>query len=569
MLAGRNEERKVTMRMRALAILSLGFSSLFSQAADSHVLSGAEYYRLNLKARDALNANKLAEAAELYERLLSAYPGNGDSWEKLGSCYERLGRFPNAATAYQHALNLAVGSRAYIENQIAEMWGRAGERAKALEWIKKANADAFERRSGILSDQAFSNWKNDPEFINVGGQTKPLNLNRDDRWRFDLDFLQSEIRRLHYRYRWDSLPTSITTMFSALRADISGLSDEQIVVRIQRILAQLGDGHSVVYFFGGDHGLKRLPLNLYFFSDGLYVMHASPEYKDLVGYRVVKIGDLDPETIVQRLAPYVTRDNEIQSRAMGVYFITTPEFLREIGAVRDVDRETLTLQGANGETKVVSVPSQAGGDLIRSLVPPESPNAPPLYLTRLDEAYWFVELPEAKAVYFQFHHVMNAPGEDLEAFAARLKRFLDEKRPDNLIIDVRHNNGGNAQLLPPLLRTLVQFEGSKPKPQIYIISGRTTYSACQIFIAQAEMLTHAVFVGEPSASSPNFIGEDVPVTLPFSDLMLSISTRYHEGNASDPWIWIPPTIPVSLSSKDYFANRDPALQSIAEVIKGE
>jgi tetratricopeptide (TPR) repeat protein len=166
--------------MRILAILSLCFSSLFGQAADSAVLKGTEYYRLNLKARDALNANKLPGAAELYERLLSAYPGNGDSWEKLGSCYERLGRFPNAATAYEHALNLAAGSRAYIENQIAEMWGRAGERARALEWLKRANADGFERRSGILSDQAFSNWKNDPEFINVGGQTKPLNLNRDD-----------------------------------------------------------------------------------------------------------------------------------------------------------------------------------------------------------------------------------------------------------------------------------------------------------------------------------------------------------------------------------------------------
>ena len=121
--------------------------------------------------------------------------------------------------------------------------------------------------------------------------------------------------------------------------------------------------------------------------------------------------------------------------------------------------------------------------MIRSLVPPESQVPPPLYLTRLDEAYWFTELPEAKAVYFQFHHVANAPREDFESFSKRLKNFLDEKHPDNLIKDVRHNNGGNAQLLPPLLRALVQFEGSKPNAQIYVISGRTTYSGCQIFIA--------------------------------------------------------------------------------------
>jgi len=554
------------MQMRVFVVLSLALSPMLSRAAGSDALTGAEYYRFNSKARNTLYAGKLADAAKLYERLLSAYPGNGDSWQKVGSCYERMGEFTKAANAYEQALNLAVGSRAYIEKQVAEMWGRAGNREKALEWLRKANADSFESRSGILSDPAFAAWKSDPEFIAVSGQTRPPNLNRDQRWDFDLDFLLAEVHRLHYRYRWDSLPATITTLSTALRADIPHLSDDQIVVRIQRILAQLGDGHSVVYFFGGDHGLKRIPLNLYFFSDGLYVMHATGEHRDLVGSRVLKIGDLDPEIIVHKLAPYISRDNEIQSRAMGVYFITTPEFLREIGAVKDVDHVILTLQSPKGETKAVTLSPQAGGDLIRSLIPPESPNPAPLYLTRLDESYWFVELPEAKAVYFQFHHVINAPAEDLETFSARLKQFLEEKRPDNLIIDVRHNNGGNAQLLPPLLRTLIQFEGGKPNARIYVIGGRTTYSACQIFIAQVEMLTHAIFVGEPSASSPNFIGEDVPVTLPFSQLMLSISTRYHEGNASDPWIWIPPTIPAFLSSKDYFANRDPALQAIIEVV---
>lgn len=556
------------MQITPLLVFTTVVSSLFSQAADSGAITPREYYRLNVKARDTLYAGKLAEAAELYEHLLSAYPGNGDSWEKLGSCYERMGEFAKAASAYEHALNLAIGSRAYIENQMAEMWGRAGERLKALAWLRRANTDSFEHRSGILSDPAFSLWKNDPEFVALSGQTKPPNLNRDQQWQFDLDFLLAEIKRLHYRYRWDSLPATFTTLFNALQAEVPSLTDDQIVVRIQRILAQLGDGPSLVYFFGGDHGLKRLPVNLYFFSDGLYIMHAPAEYRDLVGSRVLKIGDLDPETIVQRLTPYITRDNENQSRAMGVYFMTTPAFLREIGAVNDTDHVGLTLQSPDGKAKTITLSPQAGGDLIRSLLPPESSIPPPLYLTRLDEAYWFVELPEASAVYVQFHHVMDAPDENLEAFSARLKRFLDEERPDNLIIDVRHNNGGNAQLLPPLLRTLIQFEG-KANSHIYVISGRTTYSACQIFIAQVEMLTQATFVGEPSASSPNFIGEDVPVTLPFSQLMLSISTRYHEGNASDPWIWIPPTIPVSLSSQDYFDNRDPALHAIIEVVSNK
>jgi hypothetical protein len=164
--------------------------------------------------------------------------------------------------------------------------------------------------------------------------------------------------------------------------------------------------------------------------------------------------------------------------------LETPEFLREIGATSDADQVALTVETASGQKWTVTLKAAVGIELIKRLVPPKSQSPPPLYLTRLDRAYWFVELPEAKAVYLQFHHVMNAPGEDLAPFSARLKSFLDEKRPDNLIVDVRQNHGGNAQLLPPLLRTLVQFEGSKPNPRIYVSTSRQTYSACQIFITK-------------------------------------------------------------------------------------
>lgn len=555
------------MRRRLSVLICLMATAAIGRSPAGQTLAPAEYYRLGIEAHHSLYGGRSAEAAERFSRLLASDPGNGDYWEKLGTCYQKLNRFSDAANAFERALNLAVGRRAFIENEIAQMWGYAGERDKALLWLKKANADAFERRAEILSDPAFSRWRDDPGFVAVGGQTKPAGLTREQQWQFDLDFLLAEIRRLHYRYRWDQLPADLTTVAANLRTQIPTLSDEQIIVRMQRVLAALGDGHSLVYFFFGDRELKRLPVNLYFFSDGLYVMHAAEPQKELVGSRVLKIGDLEPQAIVQRLAPYVTRDNDNMLRAMGVYFMTTPAFLREIGAIKDAGHVALTVKTTGGETRTVTLEPVAGGEMIRSLLPPESQAAPPLYLTRLDEPFWFVEVPEAKALYFQFHHVMDTPNESLEAFSTRLKQFLDEKRPDNLIVDVRHNNGGNAELLPPLLRTLVQFEGSKPNAKIYVISGRTTYSACQIFIAQVEMLTHAVFAGEPSSSSPNFIGEDVPVSLPFSKVMVSISTRYHQGNGSDPWAWIAPTIPAALSSEDYFSNRDPVLEAVKDVIK--
>ncbi len=114
------------------------------------------------------------------------------------------------------------------------------------------------------------------------------------------------------------------------------------------------------------------------------------------------------------------------------------------------------------------------GALIKSLVPPDSPNPAPLYLKRVSTSLLVHGVAGSEC----FIH--PAPSGDERAgrdSGARLTRFLDQKHPSSLIVDVRHNTGGDGRLLPPLRRTFVSVEASKPNAQIYIISGRATFSA--------------------------------------------------------------------------------------------
>lgn len=57
--------------------------------------------------------------------------------------------------------------------------------------------------------------------------------------------------------------------------------------------------------------------------------------------------------------------------------------------------------------------------------------------------------------------------------------------------------------------------------------------------------------------------------LPYSGTLANISWRYHQGSilSDDHRLWIAPHVPVELSSEDYFANRDPALEAVLEVIR--
>jgi hypothetical protein len=182
-----------------------------------------------------------------------------------------------------------------------------------------------------------------------------------------------------------------------------------------------------------------------------------------------------------------------------------------------------------------------------------------LYLSNISTNYWFEELPNG-VLYLQFNQVMEGPEERLAEFARRLKTVIKERPPKVLIVDVRHNNWGHAELLSPLVEALREFESNNPQSKLIVITGRNTFSAAQIFIAQVNRYTKAVFAGEPSSSRPNFVGEENQIILPWSGAMGSISNRYHESIPGDTRIWIEPEIKVELSSKDYFSNRDPVLE---------
>lgn len=96
-----------------------------------------------------------------------------------------------------------------------------------------------------------------------------------------------------------------------------------------------------------------------------------------------------------------------------------------------------------------------------------------------------------------------------------------------------------------------------------IITGRRTYSAEQNASTFFERHTAAIFVGEPTGSSPNFVGEEDPLLLPYSKITANVSHLYWQSAMpQDNRTWIAPQLYMPPTFKDYSANRDVALEAI-------
>jgi hypothetical protein len=187
----------------------------------------------------------------------------------------------------------------------------------------------------------------------------------------------------------------------------------------------------------------------------------------------------------------------------------------------------------------------------------------PLYLRNSDIPYWFEYLPAEAGVYFQFNGVGDQPLEPIAMFCERLFTFIDNHQVSKLVIDLRWNGGGNTYLAQPLLHRLIGCTKINRRGCLYVIIGRGTFSAAQNTATAIERETNAIFVGEPSGSRPNFVGETIPFMLPYSKALVNVADLYWQTSwPMDHRPWIAPELYAPPTFETYSQNRDPALEAV-------
>ncbi len=519
------------------------------------------------QAERAYDAQAWGEAAERFAALVKANPDNGALWLRLARAQTRLGRHLEAAPNYEMAMRLGALDAPRGHYALAQTYARAGKTEQALAALRAALDAGYRYRPDVAGDEAFAGLRKDPRFLALAQPGCPR-TNRQAGFSCDLDLLLGEIGRVHNRYRQQVSPRDLAAEARAFRKALPHRSDAEAILGLQAIAARLGDGHSLVYPAGMERGvLHLLPLRLYWFSDGLFVIPGGAD-PAIVGARVSAIGGVAPEVLFERIRPYASHDNDSELKWVSPGYLRIAELLTLVGVpMRDGGFE-VTLETRDGARRTLLVrpaataPGEADFDI--SLPPPPA-TAAPLAFSRTESSYWFQRLPNG-IVYVQFNHVRDDPAESLAAFARRLREEIKAAPVRGLILDLRRNNGGEGTLTPDLLRTLVWFEIDHGPRSLVALIGRNTFSAAQNFTSYLNTMTGAVFVGEPTGSRPIHVGDEATFRLPYSGAIGQLAPGLHaDALFQDERIWIAPDIPAPLSSQDYFTGRDPGIAAALAV----
>jgi len=566
------------------SIISLKLFLLMTFFAASHILFGwqttlaqksqTETYIETLTQADAkISAKQWTEAAALLEQIVKINPVEGKSWNRLAMAYYNAKDYRKSIPAYEKQIELGYGIPANAAYNIACNYALLGEKEAAIRWLEKAFAMGFPDLPNAQTDADLESLRDDSRYRNLVGLIDTSKMSREEGWRSDLQLLNREIKRKGYHlFPRTGTEADFDAAVKKLHDSIPQLTDGQIIVEMMKLMRKVGDGHTGL--LGGRRAefLQNLPVQFYLFEEGLFIISTDPKYKDLLGAQVLKFGSRTPDEIVKGLEPIINRDNEIWIKQVATYRMRNLGLLNTLGLIPDASKISLTVRGLDGKERVVSLATDDTQPDIWNVKPnpatwinlAQTLSAPaPLYLKNPATPYWFEYLLDNKTVYFGFNSVRNDPKESLADFTSRLFKFINEKDVEKLVIDMRWNNGGNTMLLNPLVQGLIKNEKINRRGKLFVVIGRRTFSAAQNAATFIERYTNAIFVGEPTGSSPNFVGEEDPFTLPYSKLVMNVSDLYWESSfPQDRRTWIAPQIYLPPTFEAYRMNRDAALEAI-------
>ena len=545
-------------------VLALEAVAVHSQEPDKAL----EYYALVSRLQEAVSAGKWQEAGDLAAKAVAISPVDGDVWQRYAQALARLERYEEAIAAYRQALekgSFANKQPAVVSFGIASCYAKMGRNDEALKWLREA-FEKGHRDIRMFRNTEFETLKGNPEYDAMVANRDVSKLSRDEGLAYDLWFMDRELRRIHFDPYGVTPKDRLDKELEGIRLAIPTISDEEFYVRARRYVAMVGDGHTALrvnQWSAPD--ARQLPVRFIKFTDGVFVSGASEAHKALIGQKLASINGVPIGDLWDRLAPLVSKDNSYDDVAQVPALLAVASVLKGTG-IASGDSVEAAFQTTDGTVTNVSLPFESSAPIVMSWQQWETR---PLYLRNPEAQYWYEYLADAKTVYLQYNSVRNGT-EPMAAFMERLFKEIEGKPVEKFVIDVRFNGGGNSFLNSGIQRPVMRNPEINQRGKLFIITGRNTFSAAQNFTTDFDRESEAIFVGEPTGSRPNFVGETIPVLLPYTQMRMTVSDLYWQRSwPMDHRMWIPPDVPTEMSSAAYFAGRDPAMEAILAFGKGD
>ena len=389
-----------------------------------------------------------------------------------------------------------------------------------------------------------------------------------EKWKEDINFLRENLSKKHYNLFFKRDKVLFDRDLDNLISQSGKLSDLEIALKLQQIIAKQGDSHT-----NADYGKlmisnTKLPIKTYWFADGLYVIKTTKEYEDLLGKKIISINNYSLKQFSDSLSTIFVRENQAIVKKTIPNLIVQTQLLKFFGFEKN---QKYTLQCSDNQNikEKELIPENF---LKTSQISVKPKNIS--FLWKNENKYFTGNyFLKDKTYYILYNKCVSKESPSIftgKPAAEKLPSFLEfqdkiledlkKLKIEKVIFDMRLNGGGSSPQGTKLINEILKLPEINKKGKLFVITGRNTFSSAIINTMDFKN-SNAIFVGEETAGKPNHFGEVRGFTLPNSGIEISYSTKYFNQYKNDDST-IKPDFMIEESFENFMNGIDPVFEFV-------
>jgi hypothetical protein len=390
---------------------------------------------------------------------------------------------------------------------------------------------------------------------------KEIQMNKEE-WLEDLEVLSVELPKRHKNLFFNLSKEDFYNQVNYLKENVEYFDDYEMFAEIAKVVASVGDAHTAVKL-----PVRNLcPMELYWFSEGIYVISTLPEYKEILHCRISHINSIEISEVIDSVSKVISHENQAFLKAHLPIYLTAMEVLYGLEVVDDIKSLDITFVDINGNNNTVKIKPLPMGEVMEMLKSHSentiNGNNLPFYRRNIEKHFWSQYIESFKTVYFKYNSCKDMDDDKVSVFSRKIMSFIDENDVNKVVIDIRNNCGGNSTLLDPFIENLSLCRKINKKGSLYVIVGRDTFSSALLNAYTFKEKTKAIFLGEPTGGKPNCYGEIERFTLKNSRILITYSTKYYKLIEDDELPSFYPNVNIEVGIHDFINQKDPCMEFI-------
>ena len=134
-------------------------------------------------------------------------------------------------------------------------------------------------------------------------------------WKYEIDLLGRELAQKHKNLFFQTDSVEFFNAMDHIADQASGKSLFHVSVQLQKVLATMGDPHTRINYHFNVDGDAILPLECYWFEEGIYILRTRREHQEILGKKLTAINGHPMDQVIDSLSTLVVNGNPFLVKA--------------------------------------------------------------------------------------------------------------------------------------------------------------------------------------------------------------------------------------------------------------